>query len=73
MLVNYVLVVWLGVVVVDYFFFDILKWVLVVSFFVMVGWIFILDKLDGEEFIFICGFFVVSFIVFFMVEIGDKI
>ncbi|WP_337237187.1 TMEM165/GDT1 family protein, partial [Salmonella enterica] len=62
----------LGVVVADYLSPDILKWVLVVSFLAMAGWVLIPDKLDGEESISTRGPFVASFIAFFMAEIGDK-
>lgn len=48
-LANHALAAWLGVVVADYLSPDILKWVLVVSFLAMAGWILIPDKLDGEE------------------------
>lgn len=71
-LANHALAAWLGVVVADYLSPDILKWVLVVSFLAMAGWILIPDKLDGEESISTRGPFVASFIAFFMAEIGDK-
>lgn len=66
-LANHALAAWLGVVVADYLSPDILKWVLVVSFLAMAGWILIPDKLDGEESISTRGPFVASFIAFFMV------
>ncbi|EFH72652.1 UPF0016 family membrane protein [Vibrio cholerae] len=71
-LANHALAAWLGVVVADYLSPDILKWVLVVSFLAMAGWVLIPDKLDGEESISTRGPFVASFIAFFMAEIGDK-
>lgn len=71
-LANHALAAWLGVVVADYLSPDILKWVLVVSFLAMAGWILIPDKLDGEDSISTRGPFVASFIAFFMAEIGDK-
>lgn len=71
-LANHALAAWLGVVVADYLSPDILKWVLVVSFLAMTGWVLIPDKLDGEESISTRGPFVASFIAFFMAEIGDK-
>ncbi|GHX12560.1 hypothetical protein VCSRO60_3183 [Vibrio cholerae] len=71
-LANHALAAWLGVVVADYLSPDILKWVLVVSFLGMAGWVLIPDKLDGEESISTRGPFVASFIAFFMAEIGDK-
>lgn len=69
---NHALAAWLGVVVADYLSPEILKWVLVVSFVAMAGWILIPDKLDEEESSFSYGPFVASFIAFFMAEIGDK-
>lgn len=69
---NHALAAWLGVVVADYLSPDILKWVLVVSFLAMAGWVLIPDKLDEEESISSRGPFVASFIAFFMAEIGDK-
>ncbi|MDO6707684.1 TMEM165/GDT1 family protein [Photobacterium sp. 1_MG-2023] len=71
-LANHALAAWLGVVVADYLSPDILKWVLVVSFVVMAGWILIPDKLDDDETISNRGPFVASFIAFFIAEIGDK-
>lgn len=69
---NHALAAWLGVVVADYLTPDVLKWVLVVSFVVMAGWILIPDKLDDDENISNRGPFVASFIAFFIAEIGDK-
>nr|WP_282437358.1 TMEM165/GDT1 family protein [Vibrio amylolyticus] len=69
---NHALAAWLGVVVADYLSPDVLKWVLVVSFIAMAGWILIPDKLDDDEKISNRGPFVASFIAFFIAEIGDK-
>lgn len=69
---NHALAAWLGVVVADYLTPEVLKWVLVVSFILMAGWILIPDKLDGDEKISNRGPFVASFIAFFIAEIGDK-
>lgn len=71
-LANHALAAWLGVVVADYLSPEILKWVLVVSFLIMAGWVLIPDKLDDEESISNRGPFVASFIAFFIAEIGDK-
>ncbi|MDX1304228.1 TMEM165/GDT1 family protein [Photobacterium sp.] len=69
---NHALAAWLGVVVADYLIPEVLKWVLVVSFVVMAGWVLIPDKLDDDESISNRGPFVASFIAFFIAEIGDK-
>ncbi|HAS8147556.1 TPA: TMEM165/GDT1 family protein, partial [Vibrio vulnificus] len=69
---NHALAAWLGVVVADYLSPDVLKWVVVVSFLAMAGWVLIPDKLDDEEEISNRGPFVASFIAFFIAEIGDK-
>ena len=69
---NHALAAWLGVVVSDYLSPEVLKWVVVVSFLAMAGWILIPDKLDGDEEISSRGPFVASFIAFFIAEIGDK-
>ena len=69
---NHALAAWLGVVIADYLSPEILKWVLVVSFTAMAGWILIPDKLDDDEQISNRGPFVASFIAFFIAEIGDK-
>ncbi len=69
---NHALAAWLGVVVADYLTPDVLKWVLVVSFVLMAGWILIPDKLEDDETISNRGPFVASFIAFFVAEIGDK-
>ncbi|KLV05054.1 MULTISPECIES: TMEM165/GDT1 family protein [Photobacterium] len=69
---NHALAAWLGVVVADYLSPDVLKWVLVVSFVAMAGWILIPDKLDDDEKISGRGPFIASFIAFFVAEIGDK-
>nr|WP_267136183.1 TMEM165/GDT1 family protein [Vibrio sp. L5-1] len=69
---NHALAAWLGVVVADYLSPEVLKWVLVVSFIAMAGWILIPDKLDDDEAISNRGPFVASFIAFFIAEIGDK-
>jgi Ca2+/H+ antiporter, TMEM165/GDT1 family len=69
---NHALAAWLGVVIADYLSPEILKWVLVVSFIAMAGWILIPDKLDDDEQISNRGPFVASFIAFFIAEIGDK-
>jgi putative Ca2+/H+ antiporter (TMEM165/GDT1 family) len=71
-IVNHALAAWLGVVVADYLSPDTLKWVLVVSFLAMAGWILIPDKLDDDEKISGRGPFIASFIAFFIAEIGDK-
>ena len=71
-LANHALAAWLGVVVADYLSPEILKWVLVVSFLVMAGWVLIPDKLDDDEQISSRGPFVASFIAFFFAEVGDK-
>ncbi|WP_165309921.1 TMEM165/GDT1 family protein [Vibrio ziniensis] len=70
--VNHALAAWLGVVVADYLSPDVLKWVVVVSFLAMAGWVLIPDKLDDDEEISNRGPFVASFIAFFVAEIGDK-
>ncbi|WP_286295259.1 TMEM165/GDT1 family protein [Vibrio apostichopi] len=69
---NHALAAWLGVVIADYLSPEVLKWVLVVSFVAMAGWILIPDKLDDDEQISNRGPFVASFIAFFIAEIGDK-
>nr|WP_218113499.1 TMEM165/GDT1 family protein [Vibrio sp. Scap16] len=69
---NHALAAWLGVVIADYLSPEVLKWVLVVSFIAMAGWILIPDKLDDDEQISNRGPFVASFIAFFIAEIGDK-
>nr|WP_275666641.1 TMEM165/GDT1 family protein [Vibrio tubiashii] len=69
---NHALAAWLGVVVADYLSPEILKWVLVVSFIAMAGWVLIPDKLDDDEQISNRGPFVASFIAFFIAEVGDK-
>lgn len=69
---NHALAAWLGVVVADYLTPEVLKWVLVVSFVAMAGWILIPDKLDDDEAVSNRGPFVASFIAFFIAEIGDK-
>lgn len=69
---NHALAAWLGVVVADYLSPEVLKWVLVVSFLAMAGWILIPDKLDDDEKISNRGPFIASFIAFFIAEIGDK-
>jgi putative Ca2+/H+ antiporter (TMEM165/GDT1 family) len=69
---NHALAAWLGVVVADFLTPEVLKWVVVVSFLAMAGWVLIPDKLDGDESISNRGPFVASFIAFFIAEIGDK-
>jgi len=69
---NHALAAWLGVVVADYLSPEVLKWVVVVSFLAMAGWVLIPDKLDDEEEISNKGPFIASFIAFFIAEIGDK-
>lgn len=69
---NHALAAWLGVVVADYLSPEILKWVIVVSFLAMAGWVLIPDKLDDDEEISTRGPFIASFIAFFIAEIGDK-
>lgn len=69
---NHALAAWLGVVVADYLTPEVLKWVLVVSFILMAGWIMVPDKLDDDETISNRGPFIASFIAFFIAEIGDK-
>lgn len=71
-LLNHTLAAWLGVVVADYLSPEILKWVIIVSFLLMVGWVLIPDKLDEEEKFSGYGPFVSAFIAFFIAEIGDK-
>lgn len=71
-IVNHALAAWLGVVVADYLSPEILKWVIVVSFLAMAGWVLIPDKLDDDEEISTRGPFIASFIAFFIAEIGDK-
>jgi len=71
-LANHALAAWLGVVVADFLSPEILKWVLVISFLVMAGWVLIPDKLDDDESISSRGPFIASFIAFFVAEIGDK-
>ncbi len=46
---NHALAAWLGVVVADHLSPEVLKWVLVVSFIAMAGWILIPGKLDDDE------------------------
>jgi len=70
--VNHALAAWLGVVVADYLSPETLKWVVVVSFLAMAGWVLIPDKLDDDEEISNRGPFIASFIAFFVAEIGDK-
>lgn len=69
---NHALAAWLGVVVADYLAPEHLKWVVVVSFLLMAGWVLIPDKLDDDEKISNRGPFIASFIAFFIAEIGDK-
>ncbi|WP_425666204.1 TMEM165/GDT1 family protein [Vibrio tubiashii] len=69
---NHALAAWLGVVVADYLSPEVLKWVLVVSFIAMAGWVLIPDKLDDDEQFSNRGPFVASFIAFFIAEVGDK-
>ncbi|MGD8112638.1 TMEM165/GDT1 family protein [Vibrio sp. TRT 17S01] len=69
---NHALAAWLGVVVADYLSPEVLKWVVVVSFLAMAGWVLIPDKLDDDETISNRGPFIASFIAFFIAEIGDK-
>ncbi|KJF80253.1 UPF0016 domain-containing protein [Photobacterium angustum] len=71
-IVNHALAAWLGVAIADYLTPNILKWVLVVSFILMAGWILIPDKLGDEEKLSNRGPFIASFIAFFIAEIGDK-
>lgn len=71
-LVNHALAAWLGVVVADFLSPEILKWVVVVSFLAMAGWVLIPDKLDDDESISNRGPFIASFVAFFIAEIGDK-
>jgi len=71
-ILNHALAAWLGVVVADFLSPEVLKWVLVVSFLAMAGWILIPDKLDDDESVSNRGPFVASFIAFFIAEIGDK-
>lgn len=71
-IVNHALAAWLGVVVADYLSPEVLKWVVVVSFLAMAGWVLIPDKLDEDEEISNRGPFIASFIAFFVAEIGDK-
>jgi Ca2+/H+ antiporter, TMEM165/GDT1 family len=69
---NHALAAWLGVVVADYLSPEILKWIIVVSFVVMGGWVLIPDKLDDDQKISNRGPFIASFMAFFIAEIGDK-
>ncbi|CAM3588698.1 hypothetical protein VA7868_02787 [Vibrio aerogenes CECT 7868] len=71
-IVNHTLAAWLGVIVADYLSPSILKWVIVVSFVLMAGWVLIPDKLDEDEKFSGYGPFVSGFIAFFIAEIGDK-
>ncbi len=71
-IVNHALAAWLGVAIADYLTPEVLKWVLVVSFVLMAGWILIPDKLDDDEKLSNRGPFIASFIAFFIAEIGDK-
>lgn len=71
-ILNHALAAWLGVAVADILTPEILRWVLVVSFLIMAGWILIPDKLDDDEKISSRGPFIASFIAFFIAEIGDK-
>ncbi|MUJ25406.1 hypothetical protein GNP68_14720 [Aliivibrio fischeri] len=70
-IVNHALAAYLGVVVADFLTPETLKWVLIISFVAMAGWVLIPDKLDDEA-ISNRGPFVASFIAFFIAEIGDK-
>lgn len=69
---NHSLAAWLGVEVADYLSPDILKWVVVVSFLAMAGWVLIPDKVDDDEKLVSKSPFVASFIAFFIAEVGDK-
>ncbi|EHN68333.1 TMEM165/GDT1 family protein [Aliivibrio fischeri] len=72
-IVNHALAAYLGVVVADLLTPETLKWVLIISFVAMAGWVLIPDKLDDDdEAISNRGPFVASFIAFFIAEIGDK-
>ncbi|MUK36195.1 hypothetical protein GNP82_01185 [Aliivibrio fischeri] len=71
-IVNHALAAYLGVVVADLLTPETLRWVLIISFIAMAGWVLIPDKLDDDEAISNKGPFVASFIAFFIAEIGDK-
>lgn len=71
-ILNHTLAAYLGVVVADFLTPETLKWVLIVSFVAMAGWVLIPDKLDEDESISNRGPFIASFIAFFIAEIGDK-
>ncbi|MUJ27706.1 hypothetical protein GNP73_06910 [Aliivibrio fischeri] len=71
-MVNHALAAYLGVVVADLLTPETLRWVLIISFIAMAGWVLIPDKLDDDEAISNRGPFVASFIAFFIAEIGDK-
>ena len=71
-LINHALAAWLGVVIADYLSPEVLRWVVVVSFLLMAGWVLIPDKLDEEKTYSGRSAFVTSFIAFFIAEIGDK-
>ncbi len=64
-IVNHALAAYLGVVVADFLTPETLKWVLIISFVAMAGWVLIPDKLDDDEAISNRGPFVASFIAFF--------
>lgn len=69
---NHALAAWLGVEVAAYLSPEILKWVVVVSFLAMAGWVLIPDKADDDEKLVSKSPFVASFIAFFIAEVGDK-
>lgn len=69
---NHALAAWLGVEVAAYLSPEILKWVVVVSFLAMAGWVLIPDKVDDDEQLVSKSPFVASFIAFFIAEVGDK-
>ncbi len=71
--VNHALAAWLGVVVADYLSPQVLRWVVIVSFLAMAGWVLIPDKVDDDdEKIVNRGPFIASFVAFFIAEVGDK-
>ncbi|NDE90196.1 MAG: TMEM165/GDT1 family protein [Alphaproteobacteria bacterium] len=75
-LVNHAGAAFFGQLVTGYIGPDMLRWILGVSFIAMAGWVLIPDKLDDvnvkRDARNAAGIFIVTFIAFFMAEMGDK-
>ncbi|MDC0610890.1 TMEM165/GDT1 family protein [Vibrio sp.] len=71
-IVNHALAAWIGVEVAEYLSPEILKWVVVVSFLLMAGWVLIPDKMDDDDKLVSKSPFIASFVAFFIAEVGDK-